>query len=348
MARLRPRTTTLVIAVSLAAAVAAAAPSSEPWPALVTPADRFFDVRHVAGDAFVALGYNGRILRTEDAGRSWREVRAPGRTSLTRARFVDEHVGWAVGHRGTILRTEDAGRSWTAQASGTEAALFDVDFPDPEHGFAVGDRSTLLRTRDGGRTWEAHEVPISLVGVRADASLAISDTIYYGIDFTDAWNGWIVGEYGNIRHTTDGGETWDAQHGSLLGGAFRDAMDLPTFFGVHVEQGRGVAVGGLGKIALLDGDGAGWRFLDGAPLGAAPIYDLVPLRRGGFVAVGAGGLVATGAAERWARATAPTGLYGWLASADLTDAGTGLAVGSNGVLLATADWGASWQRVTGR
>jgi len=337
-----------LLAVSLAATVAGAAPGGDAWRALVTPADRFFDVRSVDGSTFVALGYDGRILRTEDAGRSWQEVRAAGRISLTRVRFVDARVGFAVGHRGTILRTEDGGRSWEAQASGTEAALFDVDFPDPEHGFAVGDRSTLLRTRDGGRTWEAHEVPISLVGVRADASLAISDTIYYGVDFTDARTGWIVGEYGNIRHTTDGGETWDAQHGSLLGGAFRDAMDLPTFFGVRVEHGRGIAVGGLGKIALLDGDGTGWRFVDGTPLGAAPIYDLVPIRQGGFLAVGAGGLVGTGAGEHWARATAPADLYGWLASADVDDAGTGLAVGSNGVLLATADWGASWQRVTTR
>ena len=33
----------------------------------------------------------------------------------------------------------------------------------------------------------------------------------YGMCFTDANNGWLVGNGGVIRHTTNGGTTWTAQ-----------------------------------------------------------------------------------------------------------------------------------------
>jgi hypothetical protein len=62
---------------------------------------------------------------------------------------------------------------------------------------------------------------------------------YHAIDFADAQEGWVVGDYGLILHTTDGGVTWTAmEHPTRL-----------TLRGVHaVEPGLAWIVGDGGLI----------------------------------------------------------------------------------------------------
>jgi photosystem II stability/assembly factor-like uncharacterized protein len=321
---------------------AGGAKNNEPARALVTAADRFFDVKAVREGVFVAVGYKGRILSTEDAGDRWHEVKSPTTTALTQLFFVDAEFGLAVGHAGTILRTQDGGKSWQLQKSSTQVPLFAVDCLDRSLCFAAGDASTFLRSKDGGQTWEPKSIPLSLAGIREDMTLAISDTIYYGVDFVDSHTGWVVGEYGNIRHTVDGGETWDSQHVSLLGGEIRDAMDLPAFFDIRLNGDKGIVVGAQGRVAVTEDAGQTWRLLEKGRVGSQPVYDLTPVSTGGFVLVGAGGLIVRGADDTWQPAKSPGGIYTWLAAADLTPSGKGLAVGSLGILLQTKDHGQSW------
>lgn len=49
-------------------------------------------------------------------------------------------------------------------------------------------------TKDGGSTWQ-------------DVSLA-EDIVLYGVRFAYRERGWMVGEFGQIFHTEDGGKTW--------------------------------------------------------------------------------------------------------------------------------------------
>ena len=46
-------------------------------------------------------------------------------------------------------------------------------------------------------------------------SLAASDPIFYDVKFVDAKKGWIVGEFGKIMYTENGGETWAEQERTL-------------------------------------------------------------------------------------------------------------------------------------
>jgi photosystem II stability/assembly factor-like uncharacterized protein len=310
---------------------------------LVSPAERLFDLKAAKEGVFVVVGDQGKILRTEDGGTHWLQVQSPTRMGLLRVCFVDGEYGWAVGHEGVILHTQDGGKSWQGQDSGTKVALFAVDFVDRLHGFAVGDTSTFLRSQDGGQTWEVKQVPLSLAGIREDMTLAIADTIYYGMDFIDARNGWIVGEYGNIRHTLDGGETWASAHASLLTGANRDAMDLPAFFDVRIDRdsGKGVAVGAQGKIAISADKGETWRFSEDQRKNANGLYDAI-ISTGGFLTVGGGASIALGQGDAWQSATVPAGIYAWLAGVDVAANGEGFAVGSHGILLHTRDFGKTW------
>jgi len=55
---------------------------------LIKRTDKFFDVAHVSNNTFVTVGYNGRILRSEDSGKTWSEVPHPVDSSLTQVAFV--------------------------------------------------------------------------------------------------------------------------------------------------------------------------------------------------------------------------------------------------------------------
>ena len=50
---------------------------------MVSRTDKFFDVAHATGDTFVIVGYNGRIIRSEDAGETWTEIESPAEWALT-------------------------------------------------------------------------------------------------------------------------------------------------------------------------------------------------------------------------------------------------------------------------
>jgi photosystem II stability/assembly factor-like uncharacterized protein len=66
-------------------------------------------------------------------------------------------------------------------------------FADADTGWVAGgdnDLGKILYTTDGGLTWQEQYS---------------GDLILFGIDFTDAMNGWAVGWTGAILHTETGG-----------------------------------------------------------------------------------------------------------------------------------------------
>ncbi len=144
----------------------------------------------------IIVGY-GMILRSSDAGVTWRGIHIPGLDkTLTAVSFAGSSTGTAVGittngSAGTIMRTTDAGRSWAIQSSGVFPGLQSVYFTDSSTGTAVGHGGAIARTTDGGTTW-----------VRQ-----ISGTLrsLYGTFFTSADTGIAVGLSGTILRTTTGG-----------------------------------------------------------------------------------------------------------------------------------------------
>src|SRR5262249_15175819 len=157
------------------------------------------------------------LARSDDGGQTWKKLNAPTRRNLTRLAFLDGKVGWGVGHEGIVYKTENGGNSWTEQKSGTKNALFDVSVTSPQSVWPIAAQSSVLHTSDGGNTWNVQKVEMSSIGVREDMTLAISDPIFYGVSCVSDDICYVVGEFGQIRMTTDGGKTWGAGHGGLLG-----------------------------------------------------------------------------------------------------------------------------------
>ena len=74
------------------------------------------------------------------------------------------------------------------------------------------------------------------------------------VSFTDANNGAVVGDYGTILRTTDGGEIWTLQTSGTT-----NALNGVSF----TDSNNGTAVGVSGTILRTTNGGETWDFTNG-------------------------------------------------------------------------------------
>ncbi|MCW8158386.1 glycosyl hydrolase [Stutzerimonas xanthomarina] len=145
----------------------------------------------VAGDRLIAVGARGLIIVSEDKGATWSQVGSPVSTDLLAVHFSSDMQGWAVGHEGVVLHTQDGGTTWEKQLDGnqTETLLVEhfkkLDAAGDEQAAAYLD-AVKLNYVDGPEQ-------------------ALMD-----VWFADDENGFVVGTFGTILATHDGGETWES------------------------------------------------------------------------------------------------------------------------------------------
>jgi Photosynthesis system II assembly factor YCF48 len=94
-----------------------------------------FDIWAVDDSTAWAVGKGGTILRTTDAGKTWRRQPSGISSDLEAiAGNLDGSQLWAVGDAGVVLHSSDRGQTWKRQSSGTAADLTSVQCdPDGSH-----------------------------------------------------------------------------------------------------------------------------------------------------------------------------------------------------------------------
>ncbi len=156
---------------------------------------RFSDALHgvVAGDS-------GRILSTDDGGKTWVARReGDARSRLLSVTSNEAGSFWAAGSDGALLNSRDNGVTWTSASVGSTALLHKVRFIDALQGWVVGSGGTILATKDGGKTWSPQSTGTNVEMIDAF--------------FLDSRSGWVVGragtevyEYGTLMVTGTGGQ----------------------------------------------------------------------------------------------------------------------------------------------
>lgn len=221
-----------------------------------------------AGQRIVAVGQRGHVLHSDDAGKTWVQAAVPVSADLTALHFATPEVGFAVGHDGVVLKSTDAGSRWTRVLDGR----------------GLGDVLVAHYTRSGDDKWLAEAKRFAAQG---------AENPFLDVWFDDALTGTIVGAFGLMLRTADGGKTWEplmhAAHNpkalhlyavKRIGGELFiageqglmlkwsaesrrfDALTIPyqgTLFGL-VGQGRTVLAHGLRGNAVRSADGgANWQ-----------------------------------------------------------------------------------------
>ena len=232
-----------------------------------------------SGDRLVAVGPRGLIRLSTDGARSWKQVASPVATDLVAVRFTPDGAVWAVGHDGVALRSRDGGLSWQRMLDGRSLLK-------------------LLRTTYDVRAQagEASAAAVQKEIARAIGQSATPDLMpspFLDVWFADANEGFLIGAFGLLLRTRDGGQSWEpliersdndrrfhlyamdgqgerrfiaGEQGLVMRwdaatGRFAklESPYIGSYFGIDV-QGRRVVVYGLrGNAFVSQDEGASWQ-----------------------------------------------------------------------------------------
>jgi photosystem II stability/assembly factor-like uncharacterized protein len=315
------------------AAVLCSLPASAPAAETVTPSQIrqnlfstcFFDDK----DGWV-VGELGRILHTTDGGQTFERVGNDLRTAYLSIACVPGGTVVVTGQHGLMLRSRDRGVTWDKLDTQTTRNLLSVDFADANTGLAVGDFGTILRTTDGGTNWTPIRLPENLP-LPEDIAEIIEpgDVLLYDIEYVTPERAWVVGEFGVILTTMDGGLTWTSQPSGVG----------TTLFGVHFADAERGWAAGIESVLLHTKDGgATWQPQEVASEKGfvLALYDVDVEGQFGW-AIGDSGLLlrTTDGGETWGKVDLPIQLAAsWLRGISLTPGARGMVVGGEGVTLA--------------
>jgi photosystem II stability/assembly factor-like uncharacterized protein len=276
------------------------------------------------------VGDLGRIFHTTDAAKTWERQDAGTKHPFAGIACVDSSNLWAAGQLGQIAHSTDGGRSWKPQTSGTERQLLDIAFGNAQRGLAIGDFGTMVRTEDGGTTWTKVALP-SDTKLPAEVAEVVDpgDIMLYSVSFADPDHVWVVGEFGVILASSDGGVTWHAQPGpgehSLFGVSFADAQ-------------HGWAVGIDATLLRTTDGGISWeKQAVETPKGFPLALYAVQVRGSYGWAVGNSGFLLNSkdGGATWQLAQIPVQMASsWFSGLSLAPDGRGFIVGTSGLVLA--------------
>lgn len=162
-----------------------------------------------SADIGYAVGDNGLLLKTIDAGATWVTKSIPGSAgtrNFSSVFFTSDQVGYIVGGNmltdtiRTILKTVNGGDSWTILFDSISPVLNDVFFINANEGYIVGYKGTVLHTADAGNTWQ-------------DIVITGNDPLFKfnSVRFLNPKYGYIVGDWGIVfRYFENSGQGPDA------------------------------------------------------------------------------------------------------------------------------------------
>lgn len=228
------------------------------------------------GDRLIVVGEWGRILLSDDSGKTWRSVASGTEATLNAVRFVNAKTGFAVGWDETILRTDNAGESWSQVNSDPSAdnGLFAViGLPDNSE-LAVGAYGLALQSADG-KSWQ----------IEHNDTLD-PDAHMNSLFSPEPGHLVIAGEAGSVYVSEDAGKVWRhlefPYEGSLFGGMALGPQDWLVY-------------GLRGHVFRTQDGGAHWAQVEtGTTQG---IMGATRLKDGRVVLVGNGGVAMVSNAE---------------------------------------------------
>jgi len=137
---------------------------------LVQEAD-FHDLEVIDDNIAIAYSYgSGKIIRTDDGGKTWRKIYELDSIYLEQIQFLNPMVGYICGNDNTLLKTMDGGKSWSSIAIQTldaKAPIYGMHFINDSIGYIAvlqqaqkGYNSVIYKTNNSGVDWEkVNEIP---------------------------------------------------------------------------------------------------------------------------------------------------------------------------------------------
>lgn len=269
------------------------------------------DVFFTSDSIGMAVGDNGRLIKTIDGGSNWVESNQFPACNAYAIHFATPDSGWVAGSCG-IYFTSNGGLNWTHQTPGNGKVINDIFFFDKLDGWAVGNEMTILSTTDGGINWSIDTLNSLVPG---NPLLAVY--------FRDANNGWIGGGE-KLHFTSDGGLTWTPGSSLLIDWIY--SID----FG---DNYAGVGAGMAGSATYTFDWGTNWDFDGSITANYQTIYGVDFSSPSTVYSVGQNGLIyfSSNAGSSWTAQN--SGVTHNLNAVHFPSSNIGYAVGDQGTII---------------
>ncbi|MCL7944083.1 YCF48-related protein [Marinobacter sp. ATCH36] len=221
-------------------------------PTLLAPENLLNDADR-AGERIVAAGERGHIIFSDDQGETWVQGQVPVRVTLTGVDFGTDTHGWAVGHSGVVLHSGDAGESWDLQLTGIEAAELAIASRQEQIEEMEQEIEEAPEEEKADLEWALDDLFFSMENLESDLEIGPVNP-FLDVWFENESHGFVIGAYGMILRTTDGGETWRD---------WSPRIENPTGFHLNsitqITGGALVIVGEAGQIFVSIDGGDSWE-----------------------------------------------------------------------------------------
>ena len=174
----------------------------------------------------VAVGIRGHIMVSNNSDSEWHQASVPVSVDLNAVTFIDNQRGWAVGHDAVVLYTDNGGKYWYKRF---DSRLFD--------NIMIGHYQKRV---DKGET--ALEPFVKISETMAQKGI---DKVFLDVYFDSNKHGFVVGPFGLLLQSLDGGLTW---------APFLDRIDNP-------QQAHLNSIRKIGDDLYIAGEmGKVWRY----------------------------------------------------------------------------------------
>lgn len=176
------------------------------------------------GNRVVVVGERGIILLRDQGAQApdgavkdgqggfWKQASVPVSVNLTSVKFATDKVVFATGHDGVVLKSVDAGTNWKLVFDGNKAnqqvlaaakAKLDAMTQSVEAKRGAAAKNQALEDMEAALETMQFAFEDAEAGARFGPARPMLD-----VWFKDDKTGWVVGSYGQIFETTDGGDNW--------------------------------------------------------------------------------------------------------------------------------------------
>lgn len=200
--------------------------------------DRFYDVVTPNDQVVWAVGKNGKIVRSDDRGQTFRVQSTPTITHFQSIAAWDDQTAVVIGNDAQTIHTSDGGSTWElvrAPMGDVAKKMFRAEIAPDGRLWATAEFGVILYSDDRGESWNR-------VGGGQDVA-------WNDLGFPGNGRVCVVGEFGQIECSDDQGETWVPRETPLDSSLMAVAFD---------DLGRGLSVGVDGHVIQTQDYGDTW------------------------------------------------------------------------------------------
>ncbi|NQY08090.1 MAG: hypothetical protein HRT71_01065 [Flavobacteriales bacterium] len=306
-------------------------------------------------DAF-ALGQDGTLIKTSNAGSTWRKVNTNSNVNFKQVHFTSGSKGLLVSTSGALYTTSNGGGSLSTLSVPSGATVRELFLSHDNTGFGLTTNNRVFGIKSD----------LTLKSGSTDiGSISSIQTVY----FEDDQIGYAAGANGAFLQTVDGGLTWATTFSGTLGNSISIGNSLSgSIIKMHIVDGeyvtnvvstnpttetivshplnaKGFAINTLGEMFSTSTNLNVWApiTVDSDPPDFFPIDFYFTSNLAGYLLSDDGQLASTtDGGVSWQLETAITTATLTFKSIGFEPNGAGIAVGTNGTIFSKSASGTNW------